>query len=66
MEAWLKNKLMGGIIKAPELRRVPISSLKNFDQISEQLQVLSGLNEALQYLSANGVVFEKDGALKLF
>ncbi len=57
---------MGGIIKAPELRRVTISSLKNFDQISEQLQVLSGLNEALQYLSANGVVFEKDGALKLF
>ncbi|MDP6476700.1 MAG: hypothetical protein QF502_02175 [Nitrospinaceae bacterium] len=66
VEAWLKNKLMGGIIKAPELRRVPISSLKNFDQISEQLQVLSGLNEALQYLSANGVVFEKDGTLKLF
>ncbi len=57
---------MGAIIKASELRLVPISSLKNFDQISEQLQVLSGLNEALQYLSANGVVFEKDGALKLF
>ncbi|KMP11464.1 hypothetical protein UZ36_04365 [Candidatus Nitromaritima sp. SCGC AAA799-C22] len=66
VEAWLKNKLLGGIIKAPELKRVPISSLKNFDQISEKLQALSGLNKALRYLAAQGIVFEEDGTLRLF
>ncbi|MCH8157211.1 MAG: hypothetical protein IID18_05575, partial [Nitrospinae bacterium] len=66
VEAWLKNKLLGNIIKAPELKRVPISSLKQFDRISDQLQALSGLNKTLRYLAAQGIVFEEDGTLRLF
>ncbi len=60
-EAWLKNKVLGDIIKAPELKRIPISSLKQFRSINDQLQVLSGLKDVLNLLAARGVEFDEEG-----
>ena len=58
VEAWLKSDLLG-IIKAPELKRVPIAGLKRFNTIHEKLQALKGLEQLSSYLSARGLQFEK-------
>ena len=66
VEAWLKNKILGDIIKAPELKRLPISSLKQFRQINDQLQAMTGLRDALNYLAARGMEFNEDGEMTLY
>ncbi len=63
VEAWLKNKILGDIIKAPELKRLPISSLKQFQDINQQLQALTGLGDALKYLAAQGMEFSEEGEM---
>jgi hypothetical protein len=65
-EAWLKNKILGDILKAPELKRVPISGLKQFKMISEKLQTLTGLRDALATMAAQGLEFDEDGKLVLY
>ena len=65
-EAWLKNKILGDIIKAPELKRIPISSLKQFRDINAQLQVLAGLSDVLNLLAAQGVEFDEEGKMTFF
>lgn len=57
MEAWLKSDLLG-IIKMPELKRIPIAGLKQFTAISEQLQALQGTLKALNIIAAKRVLFE--------
>jgi hypothetical protein len=64
--AWLKNKILGDIIQAPELRRVPITSLKEFRNLTEQLKTLTGLRDALNYLAARGIEFTEDGEIQLY
>jgi len=64
--AWLKNKILGDIIKAPELKRVPITSLKEFRNLTEQLKTLTGLRDALNYLAARGMEFSEDGEILLY
>lgn len=59
VEAWLKSDLLG-IIKAPELKRVPIAGLKRFKTIHENLQALKSLEQISSYLSARGLQFEED------
>ena len=66
VEAWLKNKILGDIIKAPELKRVPITSLKQFRDISDQLKSLTGLRDALKYMAARGVKFDENGEIILY
>ncbi|MFQ5451577.1 MAG: AsmA family protein [Nitrospinaceae bacterium] len=66
VEAWLKNKVLGDILKAPELKRVPVTGLKQFQALSDQLQSLSGLRDALNYLSAEGIEFDPEGGWTLF
>ena len=65
-EAWLKNKILGDILKAPELKRVPVSGLKQFKMISEKLQTLTGLRDALAYMAAQGLEFDEEGKLVLY
>ncbi|MZH02837.1 MAG: hypothetical protein F3745_05425 [Nitrospinae bacterium] len=59
VDAWLKSDLLG-IIKAPELKRVPIAGLKRFNTIHEQLQTLKSLKQITRYLSARGLHFEEE------
>jgi hypothetical protein len=59
VEAWLKSDLLG-IIKAPELKRIPIAALKRFNTIHEQLQALKGLEQISNYLSARGLQFKDE------
>lgn len=66
VEAWLKNKILGTIIKAPELKRVPITSLKQFRDAASQLQTLTGLRDALKYLAAEGIKFNEAGDILLY
>ncbi len=66
VSAWLKNKILGDIIKAPELKRVPITSLKEFRSLSEQLKTLTGLRDALNYLAARGIEFTEEGEILLY
>lgn len=65
-QAWLKNKVMGGIIEAPELKRVPVTSLKQFKNILDQIQGLSRFQQVLNYLAAQGVEFDENGKMVLF
>ena len=62
-EAWLKSDLLG-IIKAPELKRVPIARLKRFNTIHKNLQSLKSLEKISNYLSARGLQFN-EGKLTL-
>lgn len=62
----LKDKILGNIIQAPGLKRISVSSLKQFKQITEVLKKLSNLKNALQYLAAQGVYFDSEGKVKLF
>jgi hypothetical protein len=64
--AWLKNKILGDIIEAPTLKRVPITSLKEFRNLTEQLKSLTGLRDALNYLAARGMEFTEDGEIQLY
>ena len=66
VEAWLKNKILGDIIKAPELKRVPITSLKQFKDVAHQLQSMTGLRDALNYLAARGIKFNEEGDILLY
>lgn len=59
VEAWLKSDLLG-IIKAPELKRVPVAKLKRFNTIHEKLQALKSLEQISSYLSARGLQFEEE------
>ena len=59
VEAWLKSDLLG-IIKAPELKRVPVAGLKRFNTIHEKLQALKNLEQISRYLSARGLQFEEE------
>lgn len=59
LEAWLKSDLLG-IIKAPELKRIPIAGLKRFATINEQLQSLKGAMQALNFIAAKGISFENE------
>ena len=59
VEAWLKSPLLG-IIKAPELKRVPVAGLKRFNTIHEQLQTLKDLEQISKYLSARGLQFKEE------
>lgn len=66
VEAWLKNKILGDIIKAPELKRVPITRLKQFRDVTGQLKTLTGLRDALKYLAARGIEFTEEGEILLY
>lgn len=66
VSAWLKNKILGDIIQAPELKRVPITSLKEFRNLTDQLKTLTGLRDALVYLAARGIEFSEDGEILLY
>jgi hypothetical protein len=66
VSAWLKNKILGDIIQAPELKRVPITSLKEFRNLTEQLKTLTGLRDALNYLAARGMEFTEEGEILLY
>ena len=66
VEAWLKNKVFGDILKAPELKRIPISVFKRFQAITEQLQSLTVLRDALSYRAARGIEFDENGRMVLF
>ncbi len=66
VSAWLKNKILGDIIQAPELKRVPITSLKEFRNLTGQLKTLTGLRDALGYLAARGIEFTEDGEILLY
>ena len=66
LEAWLKNKVLGTILKAPELKRIPISSLKRFKLISEPLQALAGLGDVLKYFAARGIEFNEEKKITLY
>ncbi len=59
VEAWLKSDLLG-IIKAPELKRVPLAGLKRFNTIHKNLQALKSLEQISNYLSARGLQFEEE------
>jgi hypothetical protein len=62
----LKDKILGNIIQAPGLKRISVSSLKQFKQITEALNKLSQLKNVLQYLAAQGIDFDPEGKIKLF
>ena len=67
LRAWLKAKILGGsIIEAPELKRVPITSMKPFKDAVDQIQMLAGFQDILNYLAAQGIEFDEDGKLVLF
>jgi len=57
LEAWLKSDLFG-IIKAPELKRIPVAGLKQFEAINEQLQSLQATLKILNIIAANRILFE--------
>lgn len=66
LDIWLKNKVFGDIFKAPGLKRIPVANLKHFKDISKLLQNLSALNDALQYLAAQGISFDNEKGIVLF
>lgn len=66
VEAWLKNKVLGDIIKAPALRRVPVTGLKQFKALSDQIQSLSGLRDSLGALAARTVEFDANQKIVLY
>ncbi|MFQ5673973.1 MAG: hypothetical protein ACE5G9_12875 [Nitrospinales bacterium] len=66
LNAWLKNKVLGNIIQAPGLKRLPVGNLKNFRQISEPLQKLAALETVLRYLAARGITFDEAGGITPF
>ena len=59
VEVWLKNDLLG-IIKAPELKRIPVARLKQFTTINPQLQSLQQVLQILKMIAAKGIAFENE------
>jgi hypothetical protein len=59
MEVWLKSDLLG-IVKAPELKRIPLAGLKQFATVNEQLQSLQEMLQILKIVAAKGIAFEND------
>ena len=59
VEVWLKSGLLG-IIKAPELKRIPVAGLKQFATINQQLQSLQELLQILKVIAAKGIAFENE------
>jgi hypothetical protein len=59
VEVWLKSDLLG-IIKAPELKRIPIAGLKQFAGINEQLQSLQEVLQILKMIAAKGIAFKNE------
>jgi hypothetical protein len=55
----LKNDLLG-IIKAPELKRIPVAGLKQFATINEQLQSLQEMLQILKMVAVKGIAFENE------
>jgi len=60
VSAWLKNKVLGDIIKAPELRRVPVAGLKQFQAITDRIEALTGLRDAMHYLAARSLHIDQE------
>jgi hypothetical protein len=59
VEVWLKSDLLG-IIKAPELKRIPVAGLKQFATINQQLQPLQEVLQILKVIAAKGIAFENE------
>jgi hypothetical protein len=59
VEVWLKSDLLG-IIKAPELKRIPVAGLKQFATINQQLQSLQEVLQILKIIAAKGIAFENE------
>lgn len=59
VEVWLKSDLLG-IIKAPELKRIPVAGLKQFSAINQQLQSLQEVLQMLKIIAAKGIAFENE------
>jgi len=59
VEVWLKSDLLG-IIKAPELKRIPVAGLKQFTTINQQLQSLQEVLQILKMIAAKGIAFENE------
>jgi hypothetical protein len=59
VEVWLKSDLLG-IIKAPELKRIPVAGLKQFAVINQQLQSLQEVLQILKIIAAKGIAFENE------
>jgi len=66
VSAWLKNKILGDILKVPDVKRIPITSLKEFRNMTDQLKTLTGLRDALLYLAARGIEFTEGGEIVLY
>lgn len=56
---WLKSDLLG-IVKAPELKRIPIVGLKQFAKINEQLQSLQEISQILKMVAAKGIALKNE------
>ncbi len=59
VEVWLKSDLLG-IIKAPELKRIPVAGLKQFATINQQLKPLQEILQILKIIAAKGIAFENE------
>ncbi|MEC7641460.1 MAG: hypothetical protein VYC17_04810 [Nitrospinota bacterium] len=59
LDTWLKNKITGRIIQAPDLKRLAVANLKDFQQISAYLQKLAALQTLFRYLMARGTTFKE-------
>ncbi|MFT4578101.1 MAG: hypothetical protein ACI8PD_000032 [Nitrospinales bacterium] len=59
VEVWLKSDLLG-IIKAPELKRIPVAGLKQFAPINKQLQSFQEVLQILKIIAAKGIAFENE------
>ena len=59
MEVWLKSDLLG-IIKAPELKRIPVAGLKQFTGINQKLQSLQQVLQIIKVIAAKGIAFENE------
>lgn len=62
VEVWLKSDLLG-IIKAPELKRIPVAGLKQFATINQQLQSLQEVLQILKIAAAKGIAFENEALI---
>jgi hypothetical protein len=62
VEVWLKSDLLG-IIKAPELKRIPVAGLKQFATINQQLQSLQEVLQILKIVAAKGIAFENEALI---
>ena len=59
VEVWLKSDLLG-IVKAPELKRIPIVGLKQFLTINKQLQSLQEMLRIMKMVAEKGIAFENE------